>query len=391
MKKLFYFLLLILSSSFSFGQSWLWGEQGKVSLKANGYASPVATDKNGNAYITGQYSNTIIFGNDTLSDVNDDAFLIKYNPAGSVLWARQIINSSDQSFGTAVATDKAGNIYITGFFSGNAMAGTFLLTGNNNPAMTDAFLVKYNSNGTVLWAKQSKSAKGYSYGEALSVATDKMGNVFITGYFIDSISFGGITLRTSFTSNTVNDVFLVKYDSNGNVLWARQSEVPSAAPIISSGTSVATDNSGNAYITGYFTATLSFAATTLISHSGEDCGFITKYSSSGNMIWAKQSGYTAGSSCTSNSIITDQSDNPYITGYFNRTASFDSYALHSTTTSVFLSKYDTNGNAIWAKQSTPGWEGTGLASDDNKHIYMAGMSYSAYPDTLKFGNYRFFQ
>lgn len=381
LKLLFLFSLSAFRFHVTYGQSWLWGEQGYSSLKTNDYTSPIATDKIGNAYITGQYENTIIFGNDTLSDAANSAYLTKYNSTGTAIWARQIIDKTGQSYGTSVATDRTGNIYITGFFWGNAQAGAFSLTGSK--LGSDVFLVKYNTNGTVLWAKQSTIPSNTSYGYGYSVATDKSGNVFIAGYIQDTVSFGSFTLNTI---HPHNDVFIVKYDSNGNVLWAKQSTLTSFSGHSGGyGTSVATDNSGDAYITGYFYDTLSFGAISLGYSYGQSCGFLAKYSSTGNVLWAKQSINGSGV-CSPMSVITDKAGNSYITGYYRNTIQFGSHTLYTPSTSVFLTKYNVNGNVIWAKQSSPGWYGTGLASDENNYIYMVGLTNTT-SDSLTFGNY----
>jgi len=386
-KLLFCITFLFFQGSYVCGQNWLWGAASHGGIKLNDYASPVATDKDGDAYITGQYISAVIFGNDTLTNTIYNAYLTKYNSAGTVIWAKQVIDTSG-SFGISVATDKPGNVYITGLFSGNAQVGKFSLTDSStNIYSSDVFLAKYNANGTVLWAKQANIPfdSGYSSGAGYSVAIDIYGNEYITGIFTDTISFGGFTLNTKYFQG--EDAFLVKYDSNGNVLWAKQSEIPSAASG-GTGTSVATDNSGNAYITGYFFDTLSFGLKTLISPYVQS-SYLVKYSPAGNVLWAKQSTPNSFfSTCSSNCITTDGKGNPYITGNFMDTVQFGLHSLYSNLKgSVFLTKYDASGNVIWAKQSSPAWAGTGLASDGFKHIYMAGKYQYPYLDTLKFANY----
>lgn len=383
LKLLLYSSLLVINSSLSFGQNWNWGEENS----GNGYllhASPVATDKNGNAYITGSNENTTVFGAYSLTGVNYSSYLVKYNSSGTVIWANQIIdNTGGKSYGNAVATDKAGNIYISGNFWGNAQAGTFSLS--DNDGTTDDYLIKYNANGTVLWAKQSISSPTNSYASPSSVATDKDGNVYLCGNSFGTVSFGSFTL-------TNGGIFLVKYDSNGVVLWAKQSESTSAESG-GDGNSVTTDKNGNVYITGCFFDTLSFGSTSLIDSYGgyQFSGFIAKYSSTGNVLWAKQTANTTiNGYCTANAIITDNENSIYITGSFYDSVEFGSTILYNISYpySMFLAKYDTNGNTIWAKQSTTAWFGTGLACDAYNHVYMAGQCYVFYSnDTLTFNNY----
>jgi hypothetical protein len=387
LKLLFCFSLFIFHFSFSYGQNWLWGEKNSD----NGallHASPVATDKNGNAYITGSNENTTVFGNDTLTNTKYSSYLVKYNSLGTVIWANHIIDSTGgKSYGNAVATDKAGSIYINGNFWGNAQAGTFSLYGNNN--ITDNYLVKYNANGVVLWAKQSISSPTNNYSNSSSVATDKDGDVYICGSFSSTITFGSFTLNNG-------GIFLVKYDSNGNALWAKQGE-PNSELSGGEGNTVTTDKNDNVYITGCFFDTLSFGSTTLIDAYGgyQYSCFIAKYSSSGNVIWAKQTANTTiNGDCTANAIVTDKENSIYITGSFGDSVEFGSTILYNTQYpfSAFLAKYDSNGNAIWAYQSSPLWSGTGLASDAHNHIYMVGQDYWNWTiyDTLLFDGSTFY-
>lgn len=381
-KVLLCFSLFIFSFSFSYGQSWLWGRDGYGSTITNIDASPVATDKTGNAYITGDFGTTIIFGSDTLLSLSsDNPYLVKYNSAGNVVWATQaVITGMGQGWGSAIATDKSGNVFITGTFQGSMTFGTFHLSSK----IFDVYVVKYDSNGNVLWANQSITPPNslMSQGWGRSVAADKFGNVFVTGTFLDSISFGSDTLINSDIHEEY--FFVVKYDSSGNVLWARKT---STNTIYGGGQGwgVTTDKLGNALITGNFNDTVYFGSNTLINPVDVSGVFLVKYSPSGNVLWAKQSTGNATSDGWGFAVITDQEDNPYITGYFEDTLSFGSYTLYSRKVyTAFLTKYDTNGNLLWAKQSSPAWNGYGLASDKYNHIYLSGSTYIN-TDSLKFG------
>jgi len=88
------------------------------------------------------------------------------------------------------------------------------------------------------------------------------------------------------------------------------------------------------------------------------------------------------------SVITD-GINPYITGSFENNVQFGSHTLSSPGQySIFLTKYDVNGNAIWAEKSSEEWIGDGLAADAYNHIYLTGTSYEAkYIKQVSFGSY----
>ena len=360
MKKLL-FVLFVFSFSLCEGQSWDWGAQGIDAIKAPSVATWVVADNHGNAYLTGQYATTIIFGNDTLSTPYENAYFIKYNSTGSVIWAKQPLvhaRNSVSNQGTSDAIDSAGNIYFVGAFSDTAIFDTYTLSDSN---YTDLFIAKYNSSGNVLWAKQSIHS-GYGVTPA-AVTTDITSNTeYITGAFYDTVAFGVDTLIATEYSN----VFLVKYDGNGNVVWAKQSSGKGPSNMGTTAGSVAIDKSGNIYVTGSFYDTIAFSTDTLFS--ANEGMFLVKYDANGGILWAIESD-TAG---TPQAVVTDNSGNIYIAGYSYR--------------GIFLSKYDYTGTMLWLKfsGSTDYWKATSLSSDGNNHIYLAGVGFSS--DTLKLGN-----
>jgi hypothetical protein len=258
-KLLFCFSFFIFSFSLSFGQSWGWGRQGYGNdIKTSNYGSSVATDRSGNCYFCGQYYEQVVFDGDIIKSGGVNSVLVKFDSIGNFIWAVQPTNSSGTCYGNSVATDKSGNIYLCGYITGVSAFGTYTLTCTSGYCV---ILVKFSPSGTVLWAKQSNSYRdSYNYGN--SVATDMSNNVFSTGYFEDTISFGTDTLENGYSYSAT--VFLVKYDSVGNVLWARQSSMPSNS-CSGTGTSLATDNMGNAYMAGYFKTAIFFDSYQLIS------------------------------------------------------------------------------------------------------------------------------
>ncbi|HXB11621.1 MAG TPA: SBBP repeat-containing protein, partial [Bacteroidia bacterium] len=219
MKKILPILLLLTISSSLFGQSWLWGKQGKGSIKTNDDGSPVAIDKSGNVYLAGGYKNSIIFTPDTLSQgASYNAYLIKYNSVGKVIWARQpLANVGGNSDCSDVVVDSSGNVYITGYFQTGRQFGPYVLTSPGSS--TSTFFVKYDSNGNVLWAKAPLLNSQYCRAFAYSLAIDGKGYLYMTGTFIDTVSFGAVKITSpTFTwLSTASNAFIAKYDENGNV------------------------------------------------------------------------------------------------------------------------------------------------------------------------------
>lgn len=139
----------------------------------------ITLDGNGNSFVTGYFtSTTIAFGTTKLTNPDplgtSEFFLVKYNSAGNVLWAKSAGGISNES-GNCLTTDAFGNIFVTGSFaSANITFGTFTLT-NSAPGRTDIFIVKYYTNGNVIWAK---SAGGTEWEEGTSITADANGAVF---------------------------------------------------------------------------------------------------------------------------------------------------------------------------------------------------------------------
>jgi hypothetical protein len=226
---------------------------------------------------------------------------------------------------------------VSGYYNcGTLNIGSSTLT---NAGKNDLFLAKYDANGNVLWAK---SAGGKKDDEGNSITIDVSGNIYLAGWFSSpEINFGSAVLINVGS----DDIFLAKYDSNGNVLWAK-----SVGGTFSDGAySAAVDASGNVYIAGVFNSIiLNFGSTKLVN-AGSDDIFLAKYDATGNVLWAKSVGGTGDDKA--NSIVVDASGSIYITGYFySPTINLGSFVLTNAGLSdLFLAKYDTHGNSLWAK------------------------------------------
>jgi hypothetical protein len=343
---------------FSQASNWLWARASIGSYLEEGYS--VATDDSGNVFITGSfYDTTITFGTITLINAGlCDMFLVKYDGMGNVLWAISA-GGAGGDIGNSTTTGDSGNVFVTGvFYSATIAFGTTTLTNSGSGTM---FIVKYDGEGNVLWAK---SAGGISACIGSGSTTDTSGNVFVTGYFAWTITFGTTTL----TNPGNYDIFIVKYDGSGNVLWAKG--VGGMGD--DRGNSIATDPLGNVFVTGYFySPTVTFDTITLTG-AGINT-FIAKYNSGGNALWVKSPGGTWDEGF---SITTDPLGSVFITGYFRSasitfgTTTFTNAGLQD----VYLTKYDGMGNVLWAKSAggTGSDAGFCTATDDSGNVYVSG-------------------
>jgi hypothetical protein len=164
--------------------------------RAYTYATGVAMDSSGNAYVTG--STTGGLDGNTLTG-GEDFFLTKYDSSGNKVFTKQFGVSGAETYATGVAVDSGGNVYVTGYTNGG-------LDGNTLTGAYDFFLTKYDSSGNKVFTKQFGVSGAETY--ATGVAVDSGGNVYVTGYTNGGLD--GNTLTGTY------DFFLTKYDSSGN-------------------------------------------------------------------------------------------------------------------------------------------------------------------------------
>jgi hypothetical protein len=302
----------------------------------------ISSDNFGNVYFAGEYSSSsITIGSIVLTNPSPGfptAFVAKLDSNGSVKWAKSAI-SNNVSRVTCIKVDDLGQIVLGGHFFGSTITfDSFVLT---QSVSFDSFIVKYDTAGNAIWAK---SIQGPNSEYIRGISTDKLGNVVVTGmYFGATILFETITLSNS-TVNTF-DAFLAKYDSNGNILWAKS--YGSSGGDLSN--AVAVDSANNIIIAGHFGGTAISFGSSVLTNSGIADIFIAKHDSAGTVIWANKIGGSGDES--GNFIQTDLENNVYTGGSYNSSAiTFGSSTISSNGSSdMCLFKYDPSGSPVWAK------------------------------------------
>ncbi|MCW3104198.1 MAG: type sorting protein [Bacteroidetes bacterium] len=361
-----------------------WAESGAGTGHDAGHR--VAADATGNSYVCGQFkSRSISFGAYTLvnSDTSGstaDVFLVKYDPAGTVLWARSA-GGSAFDIGLGLAVDPAGDILLGGYFISKKMliSSVFLTNADASASTSDIFIAKYTSSGSLLWAK-SEGAEGDE--RLYNICSDVNGNVLATGTFkSNSVIFGPAVLTNSQPGN--EDIFIAKYDPSGMIDWAQKA----GGWDIDYSIGIATDTDGNVIITGSFHGTdITFGGITLVTGSpGFSDVFIAKYNASGNVLWAKSAGSSGGD--FADDVAVDADGNIFITGqFYDPVMHFDAVSVTNTiawTSDAYLAKYDASGNALWARSG--GGDsydaGFGICCDGNDVIITGSFTI----DSIKFG------
>ncbi|MBC7695329.1 MAG: T9SS type A sorting domain-containing protein [Burkholderiales bacterium] len=341
------YLLILLSLAFNNFKSQTFGWAKDEGLWAYDYGMGIANDNAGNVYVAGKYEMAANFSGTTLPctgipDCNHDLFLAKYNSNGSLTWVKTC-GGSLGDYAHCLACDGSNFLYVAGEIEGAgnlisfpASTVTLIAKGDN-----DILLAKYDLNGNLLWAKND----GGYYGEkALGVTYDNAGNVYMCGYYKDTCTFGGVT--TIYGSGN-SDMFIAKYDANGNFQWVSKAGGPGRDEM----KNMKCDANGNIYVCGFYSNGAVFGTQTYSVSSGSYYdAFVAKYNSNGALQWVTTAGGDYDEVAWG--ITTDNTGLIYITGEFNASAMFGSTQLITSGNSdIFIACYDANGNTQWAKRA----------------------------------------
>lgn len=256
--------------------------------------------------------------------------------------------------GNAITSDNFENIYVVGEYQNsvvfNSTTGAIGLTSSG---ATDVFLTKYDSTGSLLWAKSAGGVSG-DYGQDIAF---KDGFLYITGYFGNIATFDTITLNAQSATN----IFVAKYNMNGNVQWAKKygGNLAMALP-------TCIDVNDNAIIVGgLFYDKFIYGIDTITSNDNgisEDL-LIMKLDTLGNIQWVKAPGTVWRDYVYD--VARDSLENIYVTGFFNGTITFDTISVTASNENMFLTKYDSSGNAVWVDHPV----GVGINWGDGIKVY----------------------
>lgn len=371
----------------------------------------IATDSNGNVYVTGQSgANTVLtayssdgkaFGT-TITSSATDVFIVKYNSSGVVQWITKISSIGSDDIGYSLATDSSGNLYVGGQMGNSGSAynwdGSQFSTAIGNSGGPDAFLVKYNTNGVVQWVTRIASIHGSTPDTVRGIVTDVSNNVYVTGRYGGSGATDGTVYNSdgnpyaTLTNSGGGDTFIVKYNTNGvaQLAWKPLStasgDISYAISLDSSGNILVCGGTGNDTTATIYNADGSTFGT--MSISGFDA-FLLKYNSNGVVQWNTK--IASANSDGAYSVSTDSSGNIYVSGVFGPNnaifynANSSSFATAMTSLGnpgAFLAKYNANGIAQWtSKLVSTGYQyGWSVTTDSTDNIYMVG-EYGIYPIT----------
>jgi hypothetical protein len=335
-------------------------------------ARGLAVDSGGNVFSTGFFNGTVDFGCGPLTSAGgDDIYIAKFASSdGACQWSIRS-GSTGQDRPVTAAVDPSGHVLVVGRFAGTIDFGGPSLTTNGS---SDIFVVKLNgANGSHIWSKNFGST-GFDTGQGIAV--DASGDVFITGFFVGTLSFGNGDLTTA----GGDDIFVAKLSGlNGSHIWSNNYGSTGQ----DQGTRLAVDSSGNVVVTGVFSSTVNFGGGGLTSAGDLDI-FAAKFNGSdGAHIWSQRFGSTG--TDLGHNIALDAGGNPVVTGFFNGTVNFGGGPIVTAGgDDIFVLKLSSvTGAHVWSRGfgSTGNEVGRGIAVDSSGNVFVTGRFFN----TVNFG------
>ena len=330
----------------------------------------VASDGAGGAFVSGYFSGSADFDGDGAADLTSagdyDAFLARYDADGNLLYARRI-GAANVDIGSELATDGAGGAFLTGQFWGAADFDGDGAADLTSAGDHDIFLARYDADGNLLYAQR---IGGTAWDVGYGAAADGSGGALLTGIFSGLADFDGDG-AADLSSAGKHDAFLARYDADGNLLYARRIGSPSS----DRGYGVASDGAGGAFVSGYFSGSVALSGTNLTS-AGRTDGFLARYDTDGNLLYARRFG--GASSDVGYGVATDGSGGAFVTGLFEGSADFDDDGAADLASTGdfdgFLAHYDPNGDFLYARRfgSTSSDYGTGITGNGSGGAFVTG-------------------
>lgn len=308
----------------------LWVRSLGGSLVDRGYG--VATDAAGNAYVTGHYQSTDARANgQQLPNAGDyDLFVAKYDPAGTLLWIRTA-GGEGYDYGHGIAVDPQGDIVVTGAVAGEARFGD--VTVNAGSTSRPMFCAKYDAAGMLKWVKTTSGAFS---GSGHGIGVDAQGAIHIGGSGGGTGAIGSVVIEAPKPSAVV-----LKLNRDGDGVWA--SLIPGTP---SAGFhEIAVDAGGRVWAAGMFKGVLESGPVHSSGDKDSD-GFVAHFSPEGKRLWLHAIQGPATDYCLG--VATDGSGRCFLTGEFSETATFAG-EKHATQggTDIFTAALDEKGGVEW--------------------------------------------
>jgi len=329
-------------------------------------AESVHVDHLGNVLLAGHFdSPELQIGGESLSCAgNTDIFVAKFSSTGDVLWANAFGGAgADEAWD--VTTDGSGNILVAGRSGSPSLS---FGAGSNFPTAGsyDAIVAKFSASGEYKWAKR---LGGTGNDSAAALASDALGNVYVTGYFKSpEMVIDDETLVNADPGWT--DTFTVKMSADGDVVWSRRyggSEDDEACCISATA-------EGDVYLAGFFMSpTMDIGQSALENvQPGKQDIYLARLDSDGQPVWAH--GYGTPHVDYPESMSVDFLGGVYLTGRTSNGIDFGGGG--SSPAAGYMAKFDSLGEHEWSKVNIGGW-GRSIDANGTSHVYLAGHASSS--------------
>ncbi len=373
------------------------------------------SDAVGNTYVAGSSSGITVWGTNSVTSIggggNDDMVLVKYSPAGEVLWVRKASGVYKEE-GRALALDGSGGVYLAGTTTSDVLPLSTNRSVFNEATTVAFFLARYDGNGNLLWVHRGGSwmVTPFIAGSSANVwpnsmAVDSAGNPVVGGRFNGNPMFGGSRITNIYNVNTVytngvvlsnrfqtvstrtEDLFLAKFSSAGNILWATNHGSTDVEFV----SGIALDSLDNIYAAGAFNKFTTLGASNFTNSAYAP--FLAKFNSNGVPIWASNlSEPTNNNLGNAWSVVVDSANRPTV-AFTTQPTPFrlgvDSFTNRISSPNFIISsgfaQFETNGAVRWMKQApfnverlvagSPNSFGLTLTRDGADNLYARSAGY----------------
>ncbi len=299
-------------------------------------ATAVASDDSGNVYLTGYYRDPINLGGGALPIFDDsrDGFVLKLSPEGEHIWSRGFYGDN-HIYPRAIAVNATGQVLVAASYSGPLWPDT--KTPLEAESGTDALLLFYDADGTLLWrASYGSSEAQYPF----KVAFDNQGDIIVTGYYDNEITFGTEPLVAY---DPHYEAYVAKLSDTGEHIWSRS--FPGVHDQVSR--AIAIDDDDNIYLGGYFLGDVDFGDGLQIASGDDRDGFVVKLDATGTTLWSRTFGDESLQRVYS--VAVDSEGNPVAVGRFKGSIDFGPDRLDAASGGAgFIVKYGSDGRYLWS-------------------------------------------
>lgn len=327
-------------------------------------ARGVVTEEDGTIYVVGHFTDTVTFHVSETDTVGvkgqggKDVFIAKYLPDGTFVWQ---VTGGGWEDDTATDIDRyrwSGKLYISGGFQERGLFGSEQLL---SAGLTDAFLLKMDADGNVHWAR---GGGGEEHDVAAAVSVDPTNeSIYIAGDYYQQANFDGTELQSAGSS----DMFLAKFDDNGNQLWIQSN----GGTNVDVSTDIGVDYNNNVYVCGYYQLTTNFQ-----NHSATALGyndvFLSQFDENGICNWLTSAGSNALDNCLGMDVAWDGTT--YMCGMFEDEIFVGSLSAEGNGYDVFVLNHSPDGEIRYIKTAGAASSDFGMAAciGPDKSLFVVG-------------------